>query len=242
MVRIIFCLALVMALAAPAAAQSSRIHGSVTDQSGAVLPAVEVKATMTNGSDETIRRVATDGKGSYGLDNLAPGSWALTMSLPGFETATRRVTVQTGEALEWSAMLQLGSIQETVSITTSATEPAVRRETPVPFTAAVTPPPAPAPGAIRVGGSIKPPRKIVHVSPVYPAEAVAQGVSGVVILRAVIGADGFVRDITPLRSPNESLTLSATSAFNGWQFTPTLLNGVPMDTRITATFNFQQQF
>lgn len=243
MVRMTLLLALVMGLAASATAQTGRVSGSATDQSGAVLPAVEVRATMKDSGGETIRRVVTDGNGRYELGNLAPGSWALTMSLPGFESSTRQVTVQPGDAMEWSAMLQLGMIQETVSITVGAPEAPVRRETPVPFTAAVAPRSAPTPaGVVRVGGSIKAPQKIVDVRPVYPPDAAAQGVGGVVILRAVIGADGFVRDITPLRSPNESLTMSATSAFNGWQFTPTLLNGVPMDTRITATFNFQQKF
>ena len=63
-----------------------------------------------------------------------------------------------------------------------------------------------------------------------------------VILQAVIGSDGFVGEITTLRSPNEALTTAATGALNGWQFTPTLLNGTPTPVRMTVTFNFQQQF
>jgi periplasmic protein TonB len=246
MVRITLCLALVIGLAAPAVAQTGRVYGVVADESGGVLPAVEIRATMIDGGGETIRSVATDGKGSYDLGNLAPGSWTLTMSLPGFQTATRRVTVQTADSLEWSPTLELGSLQETITITTAAVndEPRVRETpVPVPVPAVVGPQPAPlrAGAPIRVGGSIKPPRKIVHVNPVYPAELAAQGVSGVVILQAVIGPDGYVRDITTLRSPHEGLTLAATGAFNGWQFTPTLLNGVPVAVRMTGTFHFQQQ-
>lgn len=242
-VRLSLSLALVMALAAQAAAQTGRVTGVVTDQSGAVLPAVQIRATMKDGAGETIRTVQTDGKGTYALDNLAPGSWALTMSLPGFASATRGVSVQASDALEWSATLQLGMLQETILITTAADDSPRRVDTPVPTPALIAPSPAAAPaGVIRVGGSIKPPRKIVDVRPVYPAEAVAQGVSGVVILQAVIGADGFIHDITPLRSPNDGLTMAASGALNGWQFTPTLLNGVPTAARIIATFNFQQQF
>jgi TonB family protein len=217
----------------------------VTDPSGAVLPAVQIQATIKDGAGETIRSIRTDGKGAYALDNLTPGSWALTMSLPGFEIATRRVIVQASDSLEWSATLQLGMLQETMLITTAADNSPRHVDTPVPAPApaVIIPPSASAPsGVIRVGGSIKPPRKIVDVRPIYPAEAVAQGASGVVILQAVIGADGFVHDITPLRSPNDGLTIAASGALNGWQFTPTLLNGVPTPVRITATFNFQQQF
>ena len=243
MVRTTLCLAVVIGFAPAATAQTGRVSGVVTDPTGAVLPAVQIQAMLKDGAGETTRTIASDGAGRYELRNLGPGAWTLTMSLPGFETASRRATVEAGDSVEWSAMLQLGMITETVSITAAGPEATVRHEAPEPLTAAVVPRSGPVPaGVVRVGGSIKPPRKIVDVRPMYPAEAAAQGVGGVVILQAVIGADGFVRDITPLRSPNESLTMSATAAFNGWQFTPTLLNGVPMDTRITATFNFQQQF
>jgi TonB family protein len=246
MARMILCVALLSALAAPAAAQSGRIYGSVTDPSGGVLPAVDVRATIRDGGGETTRTMRTDGRGSYDFNNLTPGSWLLTMSLPGFETTTRRVDVQIGDGVEWSPTLELGSIQESVTITTAPSDEPVRREV---QSAAQSAPPAPAPvrasgpaGAIRVGGSIKPPRKTVHVNPVYPADAAAAGISGVVILSAVIDTDGIVREVTTLRSPNDSLTFAATSALTGWQFTPTLLNGVPVPVRMTATFNFQQQF
>jgi TonB family protein len=236
-------LALILALAAPAAAQTGRVSGVVTDPSGAVLPAVQIQATMKDGAGETIRSILTDGKGTYALDNLTPGSWALTMSLPGFETAARRATVQASDSLEWSATLQLGTLQETISITAGADNGPRRVEASVPAPPAPTPPRASAlPGVIRVGGSIKSPRKIVNVNPAYPAELAAQGVSGVVILQAVIGPDGFMREITTLRSPNDALTLAATGALNGWQFTPTLLNGAPVAVRMTATFNFKQPF
>ena len=87
---------------------------------------------------------------------------------------------------------------------------------------------------------MKPPRKTLHVNPVYPSDAAAQGVSGVVVLKAIIDTDGTIRDVQTLRSPNDSLNLSATSAIRGWEFTPTLLNGVAVPVRMTATFNFVQ--
>jgi protein TonB len=243
MVRFILGGVLVCALAAPAAAQSARVIGTVTDPSGAVLPAVDVRATMRDATGETTRSVATDSRGMYELSNLAAGTWALSMSLPGFETATRRVTVQ-GDSIEWSPTLQLGSLQETILIKTGSDEP-VRRELPRPPAAAapvpVSPRALPA-GTVRVGGSIKPPMKLVDVRPVYPADAAAAGIGGVVILSAVIGADGNVRDVSTLRSPNDSLTFAAANALSGWQFTPTLLNGEPVDVRMTATFNFSNSF
>ena len=223
MVRITLAVALLAALAAPVAAQTGRVSGVVTDPSGAVLPAVELRAMQRNSGGETTHSVKTDGKGLYQLDNLAPGAWTVSMTLPGFGIATRPVTIEPGDALEWNETLQLGSLQETVSITTAPSDRPVRQEAPRPYVPPATPaaaPPAPA-GVVRVGGSITPPRMTVRVNPVYPGDAAAQGVSGVVILQGVIGADGFVRDITTLRNPNDSLTVAATGAFNEWQFTPT---------------------
>ena len=241
MARMTLCLAILAALATPAAAQTGRVYGSLTDPSGAVLPAVEVRALLRDANGETVRSVLTDAKGSYQMEGLTPGEWTVTASLPGFETATRRQTIQTGDSVEWSPMLELGMIQETITITTDpADAPAPRARTV--NVAPPPPPPAPAPaGVVRVGGNIKPPQKVVHVSPVYPADAAAQGVGGVVILSAMIGTDGAVHDVTSLRSPNESLTQAASNAIIAWEFTPTLLNGSPIQTRMTATFNFQNK-
>jgi TonB family protein len=242
MARITLCLALLAALAAPAAAQTGRVYGSLTDETGAVLPGVEVRASLRDENGETLRTVVTDAKGAYQIDSLTPGQWTVTASLPGFETATLRQAVQNGDAIEWSKTLDIGAIQETVMITTAPTDPPVRAEARPASVPPPPPPPAPAPaGIVRVGGSIKPPRKIVHVAPIYPADMAAQGVGGVVVVRATISTDGTVRDVTMLRSPNESLTQAATNALLGWEFTPTLLNGTPVQTRMTVTFNFQQQ-
>lgn len=61
--------------------------------------------------------------------------------------------------------------------------------------AAPPPPPAPPPTIVRVGGDVRPPRKITDAAPVYPPLARFAHVEGVVILEAVIGEDGWVRDV-----------------------------------------------
>ncbi len=243
MLRITHGLALVAALATPAAAQSGRISGSLTDPSGAVLPGVEVRALLRDANGETTRSVVSDAKGSYQIDGLTQGQWTVTVSLPGFETATRRQTLQIGEALDWSPMLEIGSLQETITITKATTNEPQRSAVPVrpeAPPAPVAPRTAQSTTPVRVGGNLKPPRKIVNVNPVYPGDAVAQGIAGVVVLRATIGIDGTIQDVETLRSNNDSLTASATSAITGWAFTPTLLNGVAVPVRMTATFNFTQ--
>jgi protein TonB len=103
-----------------------------------------------------------------------------------------------------------------------------------------TPPPAPPPlppPPIRVGGGIRPPQKTVHVAPEYPDIARASRTSGIVILEAVIGEDGRVRDLRLLRSV-PLLDDAAVRAVRQWQFTPTLLNGqaVPVVMSVTVAF------
>ena len=75
------CLAL---LPAAALAQSS-ITGEVSDNTGGVLPGVTVEASspaLIEGS----RVAITDGTGRYTIVDLRPGTYAVTMTLPGFST------------------------------------------------------------------------------------------------------------------------------------------------------------
>src|SRR5262249_41463691 len=51
-----------------------------------------------------------------------------------------------------------------------------------------------------IGGSIRPPAKIVHVAPQYPALARASQVQGVVIIEARIDSRGNVESASVLRS------------------------------------------
>ncbi|MYJ05752.1 MAG: energy transducer TonB, partial [Acidobacteria bacterium] len=102
------------------------------------------------------------------------------------------------------------------------------------------PPPPPPPEPVRVGGNISPPTKVRDVPPVYPPVAQQARVQGVVILEAVIGPTGAVTDVKVLRSV-PLLDEAAITAVKQWQYTPTLLNGVPVPVIMTVTVNFTLQ-
>jgi protein TonB len=89
-----------------------------------------------------------------------------------------------------------------------------------------------------VGGSIRPPAKIVDVAPQYPALARASRVEGVVILQATIDSRGSVEAATVLRSI-PLLDQAALDAVRQWRFTPTLLNGMAVPVIMTVTVNFE---
>ena len=99
------------------------------------------------------------------------------------------------------------------------------------------PPPAPKPVPLRVGGVVRPPEKLHHVNPVYPPIALSARVKGIVILEALIGEDGRVRDVRVLRS-TPLLDRAAEDAVKQWQFRPTSLNGQAVPVLMTVTVSF----
>ena len=109
---------------------------------------------------------------------------------------------------------------------------------PAPVVALPAPPPPPTPPKIyRTGGTIREPRKIYDVAPVYPEIARAARVEGLVILEATIDERGVVTGAQVLRSV-PLLDGAALAALRQWRYTPTLLNGIPVRVLMTVTFRF----
>jgi TonB family protein len=94
--------------------------------------------------------------------------------------------------------------------------------------------------AVRVGGDIKEPKKILDVKPVYPQVAMAAAVQGIVIMEVLIDEQGGVAAARVLRSM-PLLDQAAMDAVKQWRFTPTLLNGVAVQVLMTITVNFSLQ-
>jgi TonB family protein len=90
---------------------------------------------------------------------------------------------------------------------------------------------------IKVGGNIQRPAKLFDIPPVYPEDAQAAGIQGVVLLDIVIGEDGSVIDSEVAQSIPE-LDQPAIDAVNQWLFEPTLLNGEPVEVEMTVTIRF----
>lgn len=112
------------------------------------------------------------------------------------------------------------------------------------------PPPPPPPGLattspsgmapVRVGGNIKTPTKVKDVRPVYPPDALAARIQGVVILETTIDTEGRVSDAKVLRSI-PVLDDAALEAVRQWEFTPTEVNGMLVPVIMTVTVNFTLQ-
>src|SRR5438552_596671 len=81
---IIGLLVLLIAFNVVLAQSTAQVSGTVRDQSGAVLPGVEIALIQT--STGLNRTAVTDEMGFYLLPNLPVGPYRLEASLPGFRT------------------------------------------------------------------------------------------------------------------------------------------------------------
>ena len=104
---------------------TGEIRGTVVDQSGAVVPEVEVTATNTATGVET--PVNTDSSGVYELSFLVPGPYSMTFSKSGFKTFARSGILLQVQVISVDATLTLGSVAQEVSV--SAEAPLVETET-----------------------------------------------------------------------------------------------------------------
>jgi TonB family protein len=94
-----------------------------------------------------------------------------------------------------------------------------------------------SPNAVRVGGNIRYPARLVTVEPAYPDAARQAGVQGVVILEALLKENGKVQDVRLLRSI-PMLDEAAIAAVRQWEFAPTIVSGVPVRVIMTVTVSF----
>jgi hypothetical protein len=116
----------VAAAAVPATAQSQItagvIDGTVVDASGAILPGVDVQ--IRNVDTNLTRTLVTDRDGRFVALQLPPGSYTVTLTLPGFTTMVQEnVLVTVGETVRLNAALKLSGIAETIRVT--AVSPAI---------------------------------------------------------------------------------------------------------------------
>ncbi len=90
--------------------------GNVVDETGAVVPGATVAITQKE-TNQT-REQPTAVNGAYAFPNLAPGTYDIVVTLPGFRTfASRDVTVNVGAIVRVDAKLAVGTLEESVVVT-----------------------------------------------------------------------------------------------------------------------------
>lgn len=114
-------LAVNLIVCVPARAQvvGATLSGTITDPSGAVVPnaMVSVKNTATG----VMRDATADTAGFYSIPNLLPGSYEVTVTSPGFNTAREsNLTLAVGAQQQFNISLTVGQTSQTVEVTEAA--------------------------------------------------------------------------------------------------------------------------
>jgi hypothetical protein len=120
---VVALLMVALASAVPAAAQETRgrITGRVTDTSKAVIPGATV--TVTDVARGTNTTAVTNETGLFQANYLLPGTYRVTVELDGFKKHIQEgVQVQIGETRDLGIALEVGGIQEAVSVTAQAVQ------------------------------------------------------------------------------------------------------------------------
>ena len=97
------------------------------------------------------------------------------------------------------------------------------------------------PPAFLVGGAVQQSKLISQPRPVYPPEAKAAGVQGVVRLKATIATDGTIKNLELIEG-HPLLAPAAMDAVKQWVYEPTLLAGNPVEviTQIDVNYTLSQ--
>ena len=120
--RIPLALVLVIGTTAPLFPQASTgtIVGTVTDQTGAVVPGAAV--TITNKDTALSRTAAANAEGLYSAPSLPVGDYNVKVEMTGFRTQVGQATVTAGSNITVDMSLSLGSAAEVVNVEAAAAQ------------------------------------------------------------------------------------------------------------------------
>ncbi len=118
--RFFASICLMMAMSVSLFAQRAAVSGTVTDQSGAVIPGATVTALMVS---QGLKREATTGaQGTYAIPLLPPGRYTVTATCKGF--TPREITdviLNVGDQVNLNIQLTVGGVAQSVTVEAEAT-------------------------------------------------------------------------------------------------------------------------
>ena len=115
----VFVVIVISATIATAQTGTSNITGSVTDSTGAVVPGASV--TATNEATGVKSTQTTTDSGVYAFSSLPVGNYTITVEKQGFKTLQKtKNALEVGTPLVVDAVLEVGSVSETVTVTGGA--------------------------------------------------------------------------------------------------------------------------
>ena len=88
------------------------VKGTLTDESGAVIPAATITLNGSNGA----KTVQSQADGTYSFPGLAPGQYTVSLSYPGFAPFSHPVTVTPGSTIQVPIQLQVSTENQKVTV------------------------------------------------------------------------------------------------------------------------------
>jgi TonB family protein len=183
---------------------------------------------MANHKADRVEMTTSDVNGNFKFTALPAGEYEMKVLKRGFEEYNvPQVTLEPGRDSSHSMTLKVGVVTEEVDVVAEGTVKAL------PGTAG-------GPTRIRLGGDIQAPKLLDKIQPLYPAVAKAASVEGTVILHAIIGMKGDPLWLGVVNTQvGPELARAAVEAVSKWRYSPTLLNGEPIEVDTTVTVNFK---
>jgi TonB family protein len=225
------CLLLPLAaLRLPAQDLAGNFAGTIHDPSGTGVANATV--IMNNHKSHSVSMTASDSAGDFSFRSLPAGEYEMKVVKRGFETyRVPQIVLESGRGSPQNVTLEIAAVMEEVDVVAEGTVK------PLPQSQA----PGGKPSRLRVGGDVQAPKLVDKVTPAYPEAAKAAGISGTVILHAIIGMEGKTLSLRVMNQPDPDLARAAIESVSQWRYRPTLLNGEPIEVDTTITVNFSLQ-
>ena len=112
------CCALFAILTNTAFAQNQQLGGTVEDGSRALIPGVTI-TLLNTGTGVTSTQISNE-SGVYTFPSVAPGTYTVTASLPGFKTSVQSGVQVTLAAVKVNFTLEVGQLESRVEVTAAA--------------------------------------------------------------------------------------------------------------------------
>jgi TonB family protein len=228
-ITVVAALCLLFPLAAlrlPAQAPSAAFSGTITDPSGAHVPNATV--ILTNHKTNAIEMTTSGADGNFNFKSIPAGEYEIKVLKRGFEQyKVPQIVLEAGRENSQNATLEIGAVTEEMDVGATGRPKLGPAEA------------GRKPTRIRIGGDVQAPKALTKVPPVYPPGAKAAGIEGAVILHAVIGTDGKPLSLRVMNTEiDPELARASIEAVSKWRYSPTLLNGEPVEVDTTIIINF----
>jgi protein TonB len=184
---------------------------------------------MTNHKASNLEMTTSDAAGNFKFQALPAGEYEMKVQKRGFEEYKMpQVVLAPDRESSQSVTLKVGAITEEMDVVAEGAAKGLSART------------AGKPARIRLGGDVQAPRLLNKVQPVYPVAAKAAGVQGSVILHAIVGMEGNPLSLRVVNTQvDPELARAAVEAVSKWRYSPTLLNGNPIEVDTTVMVNFK---